>query len=155
MAVLNEAIAGLRAYIDDLRPAQPEQSVSEAIRASASDARWESLIDVKLQLDLPDEASLSAPRLQQVLAILNEALSNAARHARARQVFVSATHFDGNFMLAIHDNGVGFKAHQEGQRYGLRKMRDRASLLGGSLTIQARPVKGTTVSLTAPWEIEG
>lgn len=154
MEVLNDAISSLRAYVTELRPSLAGQALDEAIRGCAGDARWASLIDIDLQTDLPVDSSFSASRTQQVLAILNEAVSNAARHARAHQVSIHASKAGERLLLTIQDDGVGFKSAQGGTGYGLRNMRDRARLLGGRLEVASSPGKGTTIRLDAPWEVE-
>jgi signal transduction histidine kinase len=112
------------------------------------------LINIRYQIDLPVESAFSAPRTQQVLAILNEAISNAARHAKAHQVSIAAERSEDRFLLTIQDDGVGFQVKNNGKGYGMRNMRDRARLLGGTLGIESRPGKGTTIQLNAPWEVE-
>jgi signal transduction histidine kinase len=66
---------------------------------------------------------------------------------------VEATSRDGQFVLNITDDGVGFTPHPlEESGYGLRNMRDRARLLGGELAIASEPGKGTRVTLVVPWK---
>jgi signal transduction histidine kinase len=154
MEVLNEAIAGLRAYVSDLRPSGAEKNLGEAIRSCTGEVRWTSLIDIHPQIDLPADMPFSAPRTQHVLAIVNEAISNAVRHARAHQVSITAQKFEDRLLLTIHDDGIGFQIKSHGSGYGLRNMRDRARLLSGVLEVESVPGKGTTIQLNAPWEVE-
>ena len=154
MDVLNEAIASLRAYIDGLRPSPANRALADAIRDFALNARWDSLIEIELNIDLPQDATLSQTRVEQVLLILNEALSNAARHSGAHRVSIDARRSEDRFSLVIQDDGLGIRDKNNGKGYGLRNMRDRARLLGGSLAVESKPDKGTTILLTAPWEIE-
>lgn len=154
MAVLNETIAGLRSYVDGLRPAPVDQPLVEAIRSRATDSHLAPLVRVDLDLDLPSEAALNPLRTQHVLAILSEALSNAARHAHAHQVKVKLRQLDGKLSLVVQDDGKGFKESQRAKSYGLRNMRDRARLLGGLLTVDSTPGNGTCVSLIVPWKEE-
>lgn len=154
MEVLNEAIVGLRAYVAELRPSFADQSLEEAIRDCAGDVRWASLLSIQVEIELPEGSAFSASRTQQVLAILNEAISNAVRHAKARQVFITAKRSEDRFLLTIEDDGIGFHEKSDGKGYGLRNMRDRARLLGGTLGIKSIPGKGTTIQMMAPWEVE-
>ena len=153
MEALNDAIAGLRAYIDVLRPSLDFQTLAEVIRSCENDLRWASLIDIEITIDLPRDTSTSVPNLQHIKAILCEAISNAVRHASAHQVRIDASHANNHFSIVIQDDGQGFQEVHYGKGYGLRNMRDRARLLGGSLTIDSRPGLGTTVSLIAPLEV--
>jgi signal transduction histidine kinase len=154
MDVLNEAIAGLRAYIDDLRPLAADSSLADAIQALVTDEGMASLVNVQLELDLPEKASFSPVRTPHILAILGEALSNTARHSQAHQVKVSAYKHGDQFSLVIEDDGRGYMDASNNSGYGLRNMRDRARLLGGSLAIDTQPGRGTRVTLTAPWQEE-
>lgn len=152
MTALNEAIDTLRTYMNDLRPGPPNVSLAEGLRRQAADPRLTTLMDVDLKLDLPETAALNPAQTNHVLAILSEALSNAARHAQARRTVVKASQENGQFRMTVEDNGRGFSREPDGSGYGLRNMRDRARLLGGQLTIDSKPGRGTRVTLIAPWE---
>jgi signal transduction histidine kinase len=79
--------------------------------------------------------------------ILQEALTNVARHAHASAVHVSVAERRGVFELRILDNGTGISRAQEThpQAIGLLGMRERAALAGATLDIVGRPGKGTTL----------
>ncbi len=152
MMALNAAIASLRAYMGTLRAEPTAVSLVDGLRRQTADPRLTALMEVDLALDLPEAASLNPLQTTHVLAILNEALANAARHAQARRVRVQATQAREQFKLTITDDGRGFTYEPDGRGYGLRNMRDRARLLGGELTISSEPGQGTQVTLLAPWE---
>jgi PAS domain S-box-containing protein len=85
--------------------------------------------------------------------IVQEALTNVARHAGVTDVTVEVWPEDGVLRVRIADEGVGFDADAAlaaGTSGGLAGMRERALLLGGSLTIQSAPGHGTTVSALLP-----
>jgi signal transduction histidine kinase len=94
-----------------------------------------------------------APRTQaETLRILQEALTNVARHANATIVGVRLTIRGERIMLRIVDNGRGFDttvAEQDG--FGLTSMRQRAALISGRLRVASRVGAGTRVILTAPF----
>jgi signal transduction histidine kinase len=85
--------------------------------------------------------------------IVQEALNNAVRHARAESVAVDVDVTDGNVTITVRDDGVGFdpaaRAIRE-RRLGLTSMRERAESLGGALTIETAPRSGTTVRVEIP-----
>jgi two-component system nitrate/nitrite sensor histidine kinase NarX len=85
-----------------------------------------------------------------VLQVVREALSNTVRHARAAHVSVSITSTPGGPVVAVvQDDGRGFsQAIAEPQHYGLSIMHERASSLGGELSINAQEDTGTRVCLT-------
>jgi signal transduction histidine kinase len=92
------------------------------------------------------------PNIEDTLAtaayrITQEALTNIARHARAGRVDVSLGVEDGGLSLTVTDDGCGFNLQEltESDGLGLAGMRERASLVGGSLDVQSREREGTRV----------
>ena len=85
-----------------------------------------------------------------VYRVAQEAIVNAARHSGASRVEVSLEPGDGKVRLQVADNGSGFAFAEEGKGLGLDGMRERALLVGGTLEIDSRPGKGTTVRLEVP-----
>ncbi|MES2124023.1 MAG: ATP-binding protein, partial [Gemmatimonadota bacterium] len=81
-----------------------------------------------------------------------EAISNARRHAAATRVEVIADEQDGALDLVIRDNGRGFVVIPDARltSLGLRSMRERASALGGTVTVTSMPGQGTTVRAMLP-----
>jgi signal transduction histidine kinase len=88
--------------------------------------------------------------------IVQEALTNVARHAKATQVWVELRQQGEKLHLMIRDNGVGcdVSAMQEravqGVSFGLLGMRERAELAGGTFTMQSAPARGTEIRLCFP-----
>jgi len=87
---------------------------------------------------------------------VREVLQNVVKHAQARSVGVSVGRDGETVLVEVQDDGVGFDAkkalsiHDAGMGFGLFDVRERLDYLGGSLTIQSEPGKGTTVVLRAP-----
>ena len=81
--------------------------------------------------------------------IAQEALTNVARHARATRAEVSLRLEDGQLVLTVSDDGRGFRPQiiSETEELGLAGMRERAVLVGGSLSVDSEPRKGTRVCL--------
>jgi signal transduction histidine kinase len=152
ITAMNEAIASLRTYMSALRPASASVSFAEALQRQAADPRLASLLNIKLQMDVPKETALSPAQTDHVLAIVGEALANAARHAQAKQVRINVNRVNGSLRLTVADDGVGFSYSQEKQGYGLRNMRDRARLIGGELVIDSSAAQGTRLTLSIPLE---
>jgi PAS domain S-box-containing protein len=84
-----------------------------------------------------------------VYRVLQEALTNVGKHARARSVTVRLVRHDATVELLVQDDGRGFKPGGSG-RLGLRGMRERAALLGGSVDVVAHPGTGTTIATRVP-----
>jgi signal transduction histidine kinase len=83
--------------------------------------------------------------------ILQEALTNVAKHAQATEVFVSLHVADAQVALTVRDNGVGLgAAAPETKRLGMLGMRERAELLNGTFVVITEPGRGTEVRVTIP-----
>jgi signal transduction histidine kinase len=112
---------------------------------------------VDVRIEGPDAAALP-PILQTTLyRVLQEALTNVARHAAARNVRVRLLRDDATVELRVADDGVGFdttarpagKAGDQ-RRLGLQGMHERAALLGGSVVVESRAGAGTTITAHFP-----
>ncbi len=92
--------------------------------------------------------------------IVQEALTNVARHANARQVDIKLSRDDDDLLLLVQDDGNGFDlaAMREravaGGSLGVLGMQERATLLGGQLDIDSSPGRGSTLQLRCPWRIQ-
>jgi PAS domain S-box-containing protein len=84
--------------------------------------------------------------------ILQEALTNVARHAQASNVDVLLQRQGQQVKLVVEDNGVGFDPHELAQDHhlGLFGMRERAEILSGKLIVESKPGQGTTVYIEVP-----
>jgi signal transduction histidine kinase len=82
--------------------------------------------------------------------IAQEALSNVARHARARHVEVTLTAQDVALEVTVKDDGVGFNVERLRTGLGLAGMSERAELAGGRLDIESAPGTGTTLRARFP-----
>ncbi|WP_236652002.1 sensor histidine kinase [Streptacidiphilus neutrinimicus] len=108
--------------------------------------RLEGLLDTDVPADLADD----------VLAVLEEALSNASRHAEAKAVDVFARVTGGaapEVVLTVADNGVGLP--EGGRRSGLVNLEERAAKHGGTLLLDTTPGGGTRLTWRAPLRLEG
>ncbi|MDH3258855.1 MAG: ATP-binding protein, partial [Deltaproteobacteria bacterium] len=96
--------------------------------------------------DVSESVATAAYRIAQ------ETLTNVARHASATEVTVTLGSRDGALTLSVEDNGRGFDSRELDETAGLGAagMRERASLVGGTLEIISGPGEGTHVTFTAP-----
>jgi signal transduction histidine kinase len=153
MTALNETVASLRANMNELRAGSLAASLAEGLRQRTQDPRLTTLMSVELSLDLPESVVFDPAQTTHILAIVGEALTNAARHARPSFALVRAASENGQFILTVRDDGSGFTPRPSDESgYGLRNMRDRARLLGGELSIESERGKGSCVTLTVPWK---
>ena len=101
---------------------------------------------------LPDERGLDPGARQAIARVAQEALSNVARHARARNVTVSLGLGEGLLVLTVKDDGTGFAAGSSPRQagMGMTNLAVRASEVGGSLAVASVPGRGTTVRFGVP-----
>jgi two-component system NarL family sensor kinase len=143
-ALLSEAMEEARRAIRGLRPAVLDDlGLTAAISSVAH-----SLGAVEAVLDL-EECDLAPHVETSLFRIVQEALQNVEKHARASRVGLALRCDAGTVTLTISDDGVGFDpAEETGPTcYGLGGMHERASLLGASLQVRSQPGEGTTVSV--------
>jgi signal transduction histidine kinase len=86
--------------------------------------------------------------------IVQESLTNVARHAQATRVDVLVARRDDQVVTIVEDNGSGFDSESAMQtsRMGLLGMRERAEMLNGRLVIESVPGSGTTVLVEVPYQ---
>lgn len=94
---------------------------------------------------IPSEMSLTLYR------VVQESLRNIEKHAAASEVSVTVRQRADHLELEVRDNGRGFDTATPRAGLGLSSMQERASLLGGTVTIVSAPQKGTLVAIRVPW----
>jgi signal transduction histidine kinase len=150
---LHLAIRDIRNFIYGLRPeAVDGGEVVAGIAALAQEVREGGLIDVVATLDPDADPGLSPDEGVELLSLVREALSNAARHAKAHRIDVLLGTSGEGSVLEIADDGVGFdptRAARQGH-HGLPNMRVRADAIGARLDIASSPGAGTRVHLDLP-----
>jgi signal transduction histidine kinase len=97
---------------------------------------------------------LPAPRMRQLFYVFREIMNNIEKHANAACVTLDMTWDSDELKLVITDDGRGFDPHQIpfGSHYGLKFMKERVELLGGSIAIHSSTGSGTNVEVTIPYE---
>jgi len=88
-----------------------------------------------------------------VFRMVQEALHNAVKHSKASALSVTLDYEPGIFKLTVSDDGVGFNSEFQKAGYtgiGLKSIRNRATLIGGTVAINTAPEKGTTIQLELP-----
>jgi two-component system sensor histidine kinase NreB len=139
----------------DLRPASLDHlGLAAALRQHVAMVNEKYGLTAKFELvgirdRLPEDMETALYR------IVQEALNNVARHARAKCVDVVLEQREDNLILVIEDDGVGFDPQvtlNKGGRLGLFGMRERAEMLGGQLIIESAAGKGTTLVVEVPYD---
>jgi PAS domain S-box-containing protein len=159
MEQAQDQIAGemekLRGLISDLRPAALDELGLEASvldLAERTEAIYGIEVDAKLRLHAPDGAPRRlAPDVETTAyRIVQESLSNAARHGGASRVAVELGPANGSLRVRIRDDGRGFDVARETRGFGLRGMRERVELLDGRLEISSGSSSGTEIVAALP-----
>lgn len=113
-------------------------------------------LDVRLKVDDASSIEFSAEVGNQLMRIIQEALSNVRRHACARRVWIQFWQELGEIKLCIEDDGSGFNPdeiesrNQSKQSYGLQIMRERVQYIHGTIKIESEPGKGTKILMQIP-----
>jgi signal transduction histidine kinase len=148
---LAAGITGLRRLMAELRPAVlDEQGLEVALHNQVR--AFEATSGVACAISTGLQARL-APDLETVLyRVTQESLNNVGKHAGASRVTVSLAAENGSVRLRINDDGVGFDPAAAGRllsqgHFGLAGMRERVEMVGGHLSIDSAPGRGTTVDV--------
>ncbi|HJV02620.1 MAG TPA: cache domain-containing protein [Burkholderiaceae bacterium] len=151
VAMLQECLDDMRLAIDTLSPGEPDLLPVLGNFRFRMEARFKG-VGLPLRWHyhgLPDQLQIAPHDGLQVLRILQEALTNALRHARAQAVTVDLYFTPEQFSAQIHDDGCGFDAEAASHGHGLGNMRLRAQRIGATLAIYGLQ-PGTAVDLTLP-----
>jgi two-component system nitrate/nitrite sensor histidine kinase NarX len=151
--VADEAYRDVRETILGLRESIPSDGGLEAaLRAYLAKYSRQTGIATHLDCDGMAGRSLSPKAEVQLLRVVQEALTNVRKHARATEVRVELGERDGTPVLSVADDGAGFDPSSVGPSmtggFGLRSMRERVELLGGTLDVHTAPGSGTRIVAT-------
>jgi signal transduction histidine kinase/PAS domain-containing protein len=159
-SLLSATSRDVHRLIYDLRPSLLDDfGLSAAIRSYAHNSLDAAGVEVHVEAAgqekrLPPEVEIALFR------IVQEAIANIARHARAESAYISLEFREKGIAVEIEDDGVGFDhsrgfaAGDGGKGVGLLGMQERAELLGGTIEIDTRPGSGTRVSVEIPVKFE-
>jgi PAS domain S-box-containing protein len=161
VALVDATIRQIRQLSLDLRPLMLDDlGLADALEAMlqrvGETAHWVTTLNVD---HLPDGVAGGVETA--CFRIVQEALTNAARHAAASSVEVGLQQVDGELVVTVRDDGAGFdpaSLHTPAMRrahFGLVSMTERASLAGGALVIESSPGRGTIVRASFPLKPPG
>jgi two-component system nitrate/nitrite sensor histidine kinase NarX len=156
-SILDELDAGVRESINDVRELLVHfrtrtntENIEQALQETLQKFEHQTGLPARLEVH-GDGLPLPADVQVQVLHVVQEALSNARKHAGASHVSLEVRKGQ-RWRFAVHDNGAGFNVSQvRGESHvGLKIMRERAARIGGEVEITSAPGAGSTVTLTLP-----
>lgn len=150
-----DAYDDVREAILGLRELHPDRELSTSVREYLEKFTRQSGVRASLEVEEGAQLPELAPEAQvQLVRVIQEALTNVRKHARATQVRVRFGTENGDMKIAIEDDGCGFDpeavAQRAGQRFGVWTMRERVELLGGRFAIDSAPGRGTSVVVRLP-----
>lgn len=149
--LVDQTMRTVRRLSTELRPALLD--IADLFGAVQFQAQaFERHTGIPCRLDFPAQAfDPGRERTTAVFRVLQEILTNVARHAAATQVRIRLRRAAGRITLEVEDDGKGFDAKDvRADAYGLVGMRERAELLGGELHVLPRSTRGTRVRLVLP-----
>lgn len=151
-SLIDEAIGSVRRVASTLRPTALDLGLESGVEWLVDDFRERTRIACTLQLCAHGLPETDDARATLVFRILQEALTNVARHAGARSVAIRLKPRGEVLELSVQDDGVGFEPSAADARksFGLLGMHERAMVFGGRLHIDSAPGCGTTVRLDVP-----
>jgi two-component system sensor histidine kinase DegS len=156
---LGIALQGIRRFSQDLRPSIIDDlGLLPAIKWLVKQKSEDSGIDISLSIGGKEQRLL--PEVELILfRIVQEALNNVSKHARASRADVRIDFDESQVTATVKDNGTGFELPQtvgdlsHSGKLGLVGMQERVSLISGSLTIKSEKEQGTLVTATVPIKI--
>jgi signal transduction histidine kinase len=148
---VNQAIDNTRQLARGLHPVAAEpQGLMSALKNWAAEVQEVFHINCRFQCDRPiyiHDANLAT----HLYRIAQEAVNNAIRHGKSRNIVIGMSRRDGAGVLTIKDDGDGFpKKHASSPGVGLSIMNYRADMIGGSLKVQPNDDRGITVTCMFP-----
>ncbi len=146
-ALLKQTQHELQALIRELRPS-PTQEFVPLLRDYLQN--WEQRTGIPVHFQVNLTAPWPQTYTRPLLRVVQEALSNVARHSQARQVWVQVESPPEAYVLRIRDDGRGFHIQNRRRGFGLVSMSERVTALGGELHIHTAPGQGTEIQVVLP-----
>jgi len=148
-----EAYGDVREAIVDLRTLPgPSQSFEDVLREYAD--RWMEQTGIATQLFVDPTLTLSSGMELQLVRIIQEALTNIRKHAKATTAKVDLRRRDGILFLSVTDDGVGLQQTARTPtvfpRFGMATMRERTESIGRRFVIESTPGSGTAIRVEVP-----
>lgn len=150
--VVDQTIDATHRIATSLRPPALDFGIVSAIEWMLK--RFQSYTDIACEFSAPEQKVRLGPDIDiAVFRIVQEALTNVAKHAHATRVKVALTVSRATLKVTVTDNGSGIQPgaeHKGGDGFGVLGMIERATALGGELTVAPAGRRGTRVSLSVP-----
>lgn len=158
LSLVDQTVEEIRSVIFNLKPVQLEQhGLEQSLKALCE--QLEKIAKVRIRLILADSLPIWDETVTlNVFRIVQECLNNAIKHSEASNVEVfgssskSSASQGGTYEFLIKDNGKGFNPDMTTDGFGMTTMKERMTLIKGSIAIVSRPAGGTYISLEVPYD---
>ena len=148
--LVERTIDALRRISEGLRPGMLDiLGLAAAIEHHVDEFRERSGIECILSMNR-DEFTLDNRTAITIFRVIQEALTNVSRHAKASRVTVTLEETDSRMLIAVADNGHGFHPDQQTRTFGLLGMKERVKMFNGEIEIFSQPGKGTHIRVNLP-----
>lgn len=149
IALADRTLQGIRDVATLLRPPALDMGVVAALEWLVSE--FEKHTEIRCIFSSSHQGvDIDEGRALEIFRLVQESLTNIARHSGARSVKISFNKLQNSYLLEIKDDGKGFDPAHTGGHLGLVGMKERSAILGGEITVAAVPGKGTTIRITIP-----
>jgi PAS domain S-box-containing protein len=154
LKLIDSTMEGVRAIASDLRPAVLDLGLTAAIEWQLED--FHKRTGISCELVDGHNIEVSSTCATAIFRILQEALTNIARHAQANKVKVTLKKARGFIAMKVEDDGIGITAAdlKRAKKFGIAGIRERALMLGGKFKIQGKPGVGTVLSISIAIDLE-
>lgn len=155
IAMLDHIADTTRSISENLRPGMLDVlGLGPAIQHHVNKFGQNTGLSCNLQMS-PAELEVDSRIATAVFRLLQESLTNVARHAKADHVDIQLVGLDKELLLVVQDNGIGIQQQEAGKRrsFGMLGMRERVAMLGGKLLVESEPGKGTRIEASIPYAL--
>lgn len=151
LELVDKADQSMRHVAEHLRPASLELGIISALKKLTDEFRKHSGVSCMLQL-MEAPVDLDEDQTVTIFRIVQESLTNVARHADASRVEITLSRSEGDLIVKVRDDGKGFDSAIAVKRksFGLLGMRERAAALEGSIDITSARQQGTVICVRIP-----
>lgn len=154
---LNQAIADIKSYSQQLRPIILDQLGLISTIESLVDSLMKQRPDIKIYFETNVNWMLPAEVESNLYRVIQEALHNMMKYAAASTVEIKIIYEEKDLEIGVYytDNGVGFDVEVENKGLGLQHMSERIDQIGGSFSLTSKKGEGTTIAIRCPMEEGG
>jgi len=148
---INQAMEEIRKLSKTLvSPSLSGGSLKHSLEALVEEVNVNDTLYVSMRYEIEDDELIDDKKQLAIYRIIQEQITNIRKHAQAQKVIITVTTGDGNLLLSIDDNGVGFDTSQKARGIGLQNISSRVGFYSGKMNIISEPGKGCRMEISVP-----